>query len=97
MKRKLTKRKRVTGFRNFFRTLFLSVRPSFITLGIKDGTVDKKFVDIFSDQYNRFENMVKMNEVSRAEPVKAIATSTGATFTPLGSDTAIPLDDLNLN
>lgn len=87
----------MTGFRNFFRTLFLSVRPSFITLGIKDGTVDKKFVDIFSDQYNRFENMVKMNEVSRAEPVKAIATSTGATFTPLGSDTAIPLDDLNLN
>lgn len=97
MKRKLTKRKRVTGFRNFFRTLFLSVRPSFITLGIRDGTVDEKFVDIFSDQYHRFEDMVKMKEISRIEPVKAIATSVGATFTPLGSDTAIPLDNLNSN
>lgn len=72
----------------------MSVRPSFITLGIRNGTVDNKFVDIFSDQYQRFENMVKLSEVSRAEPVKATGVSFGATFTPLGSDTAIPLDQL---
>ena len=71
------------------------VRPSFITLGLKKGTVDKNFVDIFTDQYLRFAEMVKLRKASQVKPIEVQASSYGGTFTPLGSDKAIPLDQLN--
>lgn len=94
-KNKMKKQKTVRGFKNLIRILFLSVRPSFITFGIKEGYVDYKYVDIFTNQYLHFDDMVKVNRASRAEPVKAIAVSFGATFTPLGSDTSIQLGGPN--
>ena len=71
------------------------VRPSFITLGLRNGTVDKKFVDVFTDQYLHFAEMVKLHKVSQAKPIEVQASSFGGTFTPLGSNTTITLDQLN--